>query len=1218
MTRRWWKVGLVCVCSMAALALLLVLPSDLPVAGAASLRVCRSGCPYDTVQAAVDVAQPGDTVEIATGVYTGVVERAGLSQMAYITKGLTLRGGFNEDFTLRDPELYVTTLDAEGKGRVIYVSGDISVTLDGLQLINGHSSSSGAGVYAEGATLQVSDTVIADNRVSPNTNGNYGVGLYLRSGSLTMQDSIVRGNQPIAGGENRHDGGGLYAVDATVEIRSSQFLSNTASFGGALWDYGNGGGVFLEGCEATLDGVTFRGNVATRQNSGGGGLWTRSGSLNLLNSTFEGNINGGAALHTAGALISGSAFTGNIGNGLSVNEWVQQVVNITVTGNLLQGNTGLGLVTSKAAYSMLVEDNDFVGNGQGGLKLWAKSNTGAATAVIVRDNLFEGNTTTGNGGGAYFTGAVDVLFNRFVGNHADGKGGGVYQEEYCSDSFSNSCKDNASAVYDGNLFRGNSAADGGGLYTVPKFSANLRIAYRNMVFLDNTATTTGSALYFYRFENTPVPFEHLTVANNTGGDGAMIYHMMGNAYFTNTILYSGTIGIKMHSPSVVLDHVLRYDVLTPTATASSWGLTDLSPITATPAFAADGYHLTSVSAAVDAGVDAGIAHDVDGEPRPRGTAPDLGADESPYSLSPTGVQALKLAGEPQWKVYYTGIIVLNVPPSTYLEQPYLVPFAYNASSTAPSVTAYALEDFFPTGLDLADVSTPSGLRYARDGNTLRWTAQSPMLPGEWGWVGMTGRSQSVTGGQIITNTGRMTYTLASGEGATLPFSATTEVPQRPVFPPLLITPQDGEICLDDDGRLLAKGVAGAAMVVRIYEGDDLKTQTTTDASGMFTVTWTTALTSTHSPIRMYAIACEPGVGGACSAPSDVVSLSYPEADWCPQRSYWEGDVNYTHYTFYFRDERGRFASNDFHLPGVYGFWNTQVHLYSCCLHDTINPFRLKADGVVYDEPAAHVGRYWTFNIGTAHDIIVESQCDGLGGGTGPLKTSRGGVLIDPDGFVFDVDAGGSYDALTGVYSPVAAISGITVTAYVSMPEWGGWVPWPAHLYNNQVNPQVTGEDGYFAFFTPPGLYYLEAEGAAGYQTWRSPVVEVVNEIVHVNVPLTLFDIPRPVLVTLTESGPDPMTVTVTAGESVRWVPDTNALTAETLTRQLENPELHPLSARSPLSDTTGFDGGMLVPGREYVRRFSVPGMYTYSDGLGHAGTVVVIGRVYIPLVLRQY
>ena len=37
------------------------------------------------------------------------------------------------------------------------------------------------------------------------------------------------------------------------------------------------------------------------------------------------------------------------------------------------------------------------------------------------------------------------------------------------------------------------------------------------------------------------------------------------------------------------------------------------------------------------------------------------------------------------------------------------------------------------------------------------------------------------------------------------------------------------------------------------------------------------------------------------------------------------------------------------------------------------------------------------------------------------------------------------------------------------------------LYNNQLNPRVTGSDGYFAFFTPPGQYYLQVDGKPGYQ-----------------------------------------------------------------------------------------------------------------------------------------
>lgn len=192
---------------------------------------------------------------------------------------------------------------------------------------------------------------------------------------------------------------------------------------------------------------------------------------------------------------------------------------------------------------------------------------------------------------------------------------------------------------------------------------------------------------------------------------------------------------------------------------------------------------------------------------------------------------------------------------------------------------------------------------------------------------------------------------------------------------------------------------------------------------------------------------------------------------------------------------------------------------------------------------------------------------------------------------------------------------------ISMPRWGGWVPWPAHLYNNQVNPQVTGDDGYFAFFTPPGYYYLQVDGPAGYQSWRSPVIQVINEIVHVNVPLTPWTDENVVEVTLGSTTPSPAVLTVPVGATVEWhLPWDNMALPQTQFALLENPILHLLSARNPLSDTLGFDGGMLAPGRVYRRQFTTPGTYTYSDGLGHTATIVVSAaekKLYLPLVTRR-
>ena len=369
---------------------------------------------------------------------------------------------------------------------------------------------------------------------------------------------------------------------------------------------------------------------------------------------------------------------------------------------------------------------------------------------------------------------------------------------------------------------------------------------------------------------------------------------------------------------------------------------------------------------------------------------------------------------------------------------------------------------------------------------------------------------------------------------------------------------------------------------------------------------------------MQTVACTPD-GLTCSIPSRSVHLDYPQADWCPQRSYWEGDVNGFHHIFYFRNDQGRYASNDFVLPGVFGFWNTQLHLYSCCDHNDTNPFKVTADNVVYTTPSAHDGRWWTFTIGAAHTVIVESQCQG--GGTPPSgHTTYGQVLIDPDGFVFDQTQGGHYDQATGMYSPTQSIAGITVTAYVSVPEWGGWLPWPAQLYNDQINPQVTKADGYFAFFTPPGSYYLQATGANGYQAWRSPVIEVITQVVHANVPLTPWTTNVASHITLAPDGPSPAIITVPLGSSVEWL---SALgTSPTITdlvRFTDNPVLRILSARNPFTDSLGFDGGALIPGQVYRRQFSQLGTYSYSDGAGHTAQVVVTNaRIYLPLVLKNH
>ncbi|MHB9027462.1 MAG: FlgD immunoglobulin-like domain containing protein [Candidatus Latescibacterota bacterium] len=114
------------------------------------------------------------------------------------------------------------------------------------------------------------------------------------------------------------------------------------------------------------------------------------------------------------------------------------------------------------------------------------------------------------------------------------------------------------------------------------------------------------------------------------------------------------------------------------------------------------------------------------------------------------------------------------------------------------------------------------------------------------------------------------------------------------------------------------------------------------------------------------------------------------------------------------------------------------------------------------------------------------------------------ILIDPAGYVYDVETAGREYTWPEVPPDKSLIEQATVTAYVRQGDQE-WSVWDAPRYD-QVNPQITDtitedkvkEKGYYAFFVPSGQYRVMSQ-APEYAGYESPILTVINEPIYHNV-----------------------------------------------------------------------------------------------------------------------
>jgi hypothetical protein len=276
-----------------------------------------------------------------------------------------------------------------------------STTLGTLMIANsvitGSSAVIGGGIYATGDLVLTSTTVGGTGLGDPNTATTNGGGIYDLSGTVTLKNSNVIGNNATAGA-----GGGIFN-NTTVNLQTSIVNANTAGGSGGGVAGSNvisqntliasntaavrGGGVDASTFVAT--GSTILGNTATTSTGGG----VDSTTLILRNSTVSGN-------------------TATVGNGGGVRGSTVQVQNSTISDNTAgPASSGGGIF---ATSSLTVQDSIIAEN-----SAFTFPDTNAPAPTSVRFSLIQdinGIPPGGAGTQIEVLGTTQNSFGNFIGN----------------------------------------------------------------------------------------------------------------------------------------------------------------------------------------------------------------------------------------------------------------------------------------------------------------------------------------------------------------------------------------------------------------------------------------------------------------------------------------------------------------------------------------------------------------------------------------------------------------------------------------------------------------------------------------------------------------------------------------------------------------------------------------------------------------------------------
>ncbi|MCH2136564.1 MAG: plastocyanin/azurin family copper-binding protein [Phycisphaerales bacterium] len=457
---------------------------------------------YPTVQEAVSVAEPGDTVLIAAGSYD-------VDEVLYL-EGVSLMG----------------TTDAEGAPAVT------------LHFVDWHPASHNWGLMCtpggDGDEIQVQDIRVLNAVVS----------IEIQNCSPTVTNCVFQGGE---GHPQSYDSGGAQIRDSAATFIGCSFIGNSGRFGGALQAYNP-----AVADPITLTDCVFESNHATED---GGAFSLHTSVVSLYGCSIVGNTasgsGGGMDIHSsctvelASTTVCGNApdqiagdWVDNGGNAVSDACDISSVINVpadypTIQGAIDASSDGDTILIAAGTY--LEFNIDVSGKaitikgelGEDGVPLTIIDGQGTATQPLMGcysgeglDTIIENLHFTGGnghyGGGLFFYDHSSGTVNNclFTDNYSYMIGGATTAYFFCSPQYNNCTFRNNEAgrfggavlstydcypVFTDCVFEGNHAAKGGG-----GIASYQTTTYIGCTITGNTTAGGGGGIY------TGVYLEHLT------------------------------------------------------------------------------------------------------------------------------------------------------------------------------------------------------------------------------------------------------------------------------------------------------------------------------------------------------------------------------------------------------------------------------------------------------------------------------------------------------------------------------------------------------------------------------------------------------------------------------------------------------------------------------------------------------------------------------------